>query len=306
MDSNNVLLVIARKYNDIFYAVSTPEWTQFKRRVLVVFTEKKSIEGFPLLSLFNDIIELDCSKSRIGNLLLLRKIKTLKKRVKCAAVMMSNVVLVANQYLLKVSGSQQLLLLEDGLMNYYDFKPSESKFKRLVQYFLGINEHKIIANISRTYLLVPALARYYGGIPEPLHLNRQAIFEDTQLQHIEGKTIFVGQCLYRFGNMSIEGYNERVNHIIKKYHIDYYLPHAFALSGENIDCQVLDLSKSRATLEVFAARYNFTIYSFCSSVLYSTRIINPDVRSYLIRLPELRNQSELPVITEYCSGVVDF
>lgn len=306
MDSNNVLLVIARKYNDIFYAVSTPEWQQFDCHILVIFTEKKSLEGYPLLSLFDDIINLHCSGARTGTLFLLWKIKAIEKRVQCTAVMMSNMVLVANQYLAKISGGKHIILLEDGLMNYYDFKPSKNKFKRCVQSFLGIDECKVFNNISHTYLLAPQLARYYGGTVNPLKLENKIIFEDAQLQDIEGKTIFVGQCLYRFGNMSVGAYNDRVNHLIKKYHIDYYLPHAFALGDENIDCQVLDLGKSHATLEVFAARYNFTIYSFCSSVLYSTRIINPAVRSYLIRLPELLDKSELPVIKKYCSGIIDF
>ena len=306
MGRNNTLLVIARKYNDIFYAVSTPEWRQFDRRILVIFTERQSIEGYPLLTLFDDVIRLSCSGVRFGNLLLLWRIKALKKRVRCAAVMMSNMVLVANQYLAKISAGKRMILLEDGLMNYYDFQPSESKTKRCVQYFLGINERKVFDAISHTYLLAPELACYYGGNPEPLKLDAGVIAANTQLEDIEGKTIFVGQCLYRFGNMTIETYSKLVNDIIKKYHIDYYLPHAFALCGEKIDCPILDLGRSRATLEFFSTQYNFTVYSFCSSVLYSTRIINPAVRSYLIRLPELRDKSELPVIKKYCTGVIDF
>lgn len=305
MRADNFLLVVARKYNDIFYAVSAPEWQLFERRILVIFTEKKA-KDYPLVSLFDDVITLGGSGDRVGNLLLLWKIKNLKKRVRCNAVMMSNTVLVANQYLVKISRAKRMILLEDGLMNYYDFKPSESKFKRCVQYFLGINERKVFGQISQTYLLAPELACFYGGMPRPLKLDDKVIAANTQLENIEGKTIFVGQCLYRFGKMSLETYNNRVNYIIKKYHIDYYLPHAFAFCGEEIDCPILDIGKSKATLEVFAARYSFSVYSFCSSVLYSTRIINPAVRSYLIRLPELRDKSELPVIKRYCNGVVDF
>mgnify|MGYP001653039544 CR=1 FL=1 len=306
MNSDETLLVVARKYNDVFYAVSIPEWHRYGRHILVIFADGDAAGKFPLRDLFDDVVCIGGSGKRAGNLAVIRQIRSLKKRIQCAAVTMSNMVLVANQYLAKISGAKVRVLLEDGLMNYYDFKSSESKIKRITQFLLGIDQRVLFDSVARTYLLAPDLARYYGGSPELLKLNQEMTAGYVRSCNMEGKVIFVGQCLYRFGYMSIETYNERVNRFIKQYHVDYYLPHAFALDGEKIDCPVFDLGESRATLEVFASRFDFTVYSFCSSVLYTTRIINPDVRSFLVRIPELSDKSGLPVIKKYCSGVIGF
>lgn len=306
MNTSKTLLVVARKYNDIFYAISIPEWDQYTQHILVIIAEKNFAENFPLPNIFNDIIKIKYSGKRNGNFQIIQDINIIKKRIQCSTITMSNIVLSANMYLIKVSGAKTLLLLEDGLMNYYDFKPSQSKTKQMVQWLLGINERKIFNSISKTYLLAPTLASYYGGDPRQLKLNKELIFKHLKLENLENKVIFVGQCLYKMGYMSLDVYNERVNKIIQQYNINYYLPHAFALDGENIDCPRLNLEKSHATLEIFASQYNFTVYSFCSSVLYTTKIINPNVQSFLIRIPELSNKSDLPIIQKYCNGIIDF
>lgn len=123
---------------------------------------------------------------------------------------------------------------------------------------------------------------------------------------IQDKKIFVGQVPYRFGQMTLETYCERVNRLVKKYHIDYYLPHAFADSEEQVVCPILDIGKLRVTLEILASQYDYVIYSFGSSVLYSTRIINPRIKTYMVRIPELSRMPELPMLEKYCSGIVDF
>ena len=304
---NNIgnLLVIARKFNDVFYAVSTSEWQRSDRRVLAIFAGREFAEQFPLQEEFDDVIVFDSGDSRLSNIGTIRKIRRVRKRIRCDAVMLSNIVLVVNQYLMKMSECRHVFLLEDGLMNYYDFRPSFRRIKYLTQLLLGINEQKLFGRISKTFLLAPDMARYYGGNLIQLRLS-STILRNRVRSDIEGKKIFVGQCLYRFGYMSLETYNERVNRIVKKYCIDYYLPHAFALDGEQIDCPIFDLGKLHTTLEVLALQSDFVLYSFCSSVLYTTRIVNANVESYLVRIPELLEKSDLPVIKKYCSGIIDF
>ncbi len=303
MDNINNLLVIARKFNDIYYAVSTAEWGQFKRRVLVIFADGEFSRQFPLQSEFDDVITLDTTETRRNNLRIIREIRRLKNRIQSDAVMVSNIVLVVNQYLIKMSKSRQIYLLEDGLMNYYDFQPSASKIKRVVQLFLGIDESGLLGRIVKTYLLAPSMARYYSGEPVQLKLHRPR--QLMRNPDVEGKRIFVGQCLYKFGYMSLDTYNAIVNRIIMECNIDYYLPHAFASKDEHIDCPILEIGDSHVTLEVLASEFDFDLYSFCSSVLYTTRIINSRIKSYLIRIPELSEKSEVPVIKEYCSQVID-
>ena len=299
------LLVLARKFNDIFYSISTPEWKIFNRHVLVIFANDIFEKYIPFRELFDDIIVFDSPKRRINGINVIREIRARKDALECEAVILSNIVLVANQYLINISRCRYIFLLEDGLMNYSDFRPSDSRMKSVVQWVLGINQRKLIERIYRTYLLIPDMARFYGGVRAILKpMTIQPIGENI-LSKIEGKKIFVGQCLYRFGYISIGEYNELVNRIIKKYDIDCYLPHAFALDEERIDCPILDLGQLGITLEFLAPKTSFTLYSFFSSVLYTTRVINPDIRTYQIHIPELSMVYGIPILKEYCSGIID-
>ena len=301
----NSLLVLARKFNDIFYAISTPEWRCYDYHILVIFAQESFATQFPLRERFDKVFVFDSPTQRKEELAVIREIKAKKSELQCEAVMLSNIVLVANQYLIKATQCKHIYLLEDGLMNYSDFRPSDSRIKFIVQCLLGINQRKLIERIQKTYLLIPDMARFYGGERvqlKPLSLKN---IEESILSRIEGKKIFVGQCLYRFGYMSIEKYNALVNRMIKKYNIDFYLPHAFSLEGEQIDCPILDLAQSGITLEFLAAETSFTLYSFSSSVLYTTRIINPAVKTYLIQIPEQSNASTFPIFRKYCSGIIE-
>lgn len=304
MKNIDTLLVIARKFNDIFYAVSTPVWHQSKHRILVIFAKIGFSELFPLKDKFDDVIIFDSSDKRSNNLHIIQEIYKTRKYVQCDAILVSNVVLVANQYLIKITKCQQIFLLEDGLMNYYDFRPSASLIKHLTQLILGIDEQKLFNRIRKTFLLSPKLAKYYRGELVQLQLTPQVLLIPDSLD-IDGKKIFVGQCLYKFGYMSLPQYNIIVNRIIKQHDIDYYLPHPFASNEEHIDCPILNLNKSHITLEILASQFKFELYSFCSSVLYSTCIINPNIKNCLIRIPELFDKSELPVIKKYCSKIID-
>lgn len=305
MNGIDTLLVIARKFNDVFYAMSTPEWRDARHRVMAIFARAEFAGQFPFREEFDDIIVFGAGQSLTDYAGVLQAIRAERARIRCDAVMLSNMVLVSNQYLIKVSGARDVFLLEDGTMNYYDFLPSSSRMKYLTQWFMGINQKELFRRVSRTYLLDPDMARYYGGNAVRLRLS-PTILQNRIRSDIQGKKIFVGQRPYYFGLMSLEAYCERVNRFVRKHRIDYYLPHAFAAPEVRIDCPVLDIGKLQVTLEILAAQYDFVIYSFGSSVLYSTRVINPGIETYLVRTPELPAMSELPVMKKYCSGIVDF
>lgn len=305
MNRVDTLLVIARKFNDVFYAMSTPEWGNARHRILAIFAKAEFAGQFPFTEEFDDVILFNSENSRMSYVAVIRKIRKETERVLCDTVMLSNMVLVANQYLIKISKCHQVIALEDGLMNYYNFRPSSYWMKFLTQWLIGINQKDLFGRISHTYLLNPGMAHYYGGDAVRLQLLPTIIQKRIQLD-IQGKKIFVGQRPYHFGQMSLETYCERVNLFVKKYSIDYYLPHAFADLEERIDCPILDIAKLQVTLEILALQYDFTVYSFNSSVLYSTRIINPRIKTYLVRIPELCGMSEVPILKKYCSGSIDF
>lgn len=297
--------MIARKFNDIFYAISTPEWEYYNSHVLVIFANDEFAVQFPFKEKFDKVYVFDSSRKRKNDLGIIWRLKTRQEELKCTAIMLSNIVLIVNQYLIKISQCQSIFLLEDGLMNYCNFKPSNSRLKLFVQCLLGINQRKLIDSVKNTYLLVPNMAQFYGGVRAQLNPLPIQNVEANLLSKIKGKKIFVGQCLYRFGYMSIEKYNELVNAMIKKYDIDFYLSHAFSLEGEQIDCPILNLAQFGITLEFLASQTSFTLYSFSSSVLYTTRVINPDVMTYLIQIKEQSSASSFPIFLKYCSGFIN-
>lgn len=304
MTNSNSLLVIARKFNDIFYAIETPIWDEFDYHILVICANQRFAKQFPLKEKFNKIIVFDSSQNRLSYGSILREINKKRKEIQCTVAITSNITLIVNQYILKASRCKNILLVEDGLMNYYNFTPKKNSWKRIAQFVLGINEHKLTKKILYTFLLDPDQAMYYKGQVAKLHITRPNLQLD--IKQIENKKIFVGQCIYEFGYMTIKAYNKKVNETIQKYNIDYYIPHAFASHQEEIMCNTLDLNQLHVTLEILSTQTDFTIYSFSSSVLYSTKIINNRIKSYLIRIPELNEQSKLPIINKYCDGIINF
>lgn len=102
---------------------------------------------------------------------------------------------------------------------------------------------------------------------------------------LNGKRIFVGQPLYNTNNCSMELYSQAVNYFIKKYKIDYYLPHFYSSPFESINCKILDLGGNAITLETLAALEHFSLVSFSSSLLFTTRMINPNNESIMVSYP---------------------
>ena len=74
--------------------------------------------------------------------------------------------------------------------------------------------------------------------------------------------------------MSVDEYSTIVNNCISQYAIDYYLSHTMSSKKENVVCQHIDMSSLQLTLEVLSSIYNMKIYSFSSSVLFTTKLIN--------------------------------
>lgn len=278
------MLVIARKYNDIFYAMSTTEWEQSNEHYLLVVTNHKDSVKFPMLKYFDKVFIVCFQSGNLGYFRQCLRIKQIANSLSYSYVVCSNPAMVANYCAINTKKIRYAILLEDGLMNYYNFRPSECLSKKLLALVLGININKVLSSIVKTYLLKPELVKFHIGKKVKLNLKSDVFLNSLNLNpNIQGCSIFVGQPLYNKLGITVSEYCDLVNRIIKKYKIDFYLPHHSASELETIDCKIFDLSDSLATLEIFAMVYNFTLYSFSSSVLYTTKFINPNIKSYAIK-----------------------
>ena len=47
-NSSDKILVVARKYNDIFYAISTSEWSQCSKHYLLMITDRLDQNEYPM------------------------------------------------------------------------------------------------------------------------------------------------------------------------------------------------------------------------------------------------------------------
>ena len=78
-----------------------------------------------------------------------------------------------------------------------------------------------------------------------------------------------------------------VNNCISQYAIDYYLSHTMSSKKENVVCQHIDMSSLQLTLEVLSSIYNMKIYSFSSSVLFTTKLINHKTETFAVTHPKV-------------------
>jgi hypothetical protein len=304
------ILVIAFKYNDIFYAASTSEFTNSKCRTLLIVSNGIEPQSFPCLDKFNKILVVNYKKDLYGILNGVRQVYAYRKYLKAEYVILSNPILVINQYVINISECKRVFLLEDGFMNYHNFIPSQSKIKQTIQILLGISNKNTYNKIKKTYLLNPSYAVYYSGEKHPLHinlkniLNLELINNIQNLKETEGKSIFIGVNLYDAGIITVEEYNKYVNSIIKELNIDIYIPHAFSSDKESVDCKKIDLSQYSITFEILASFYNFNLYSFRSTVLFTTKFINNKIKSYLIIPSFLNTDSDIAIFKKNCNDII--
>lgn len=299
------MLVVARKFNDIFYAISTKEWDVCEQHYLMMITYNLASDNYPMQNLFSQVFTVNTSLNKSLDLKALCQIKHIMSVLDFDIVSISNISLISSSFIISNKKVKDCILLEDGLMNYYDFKVSRRLSKVIVEKLLGINYDEAIGKIKKTYLLAPQDAIFYKGVPKQLQLKSELFKENANLDiSIDNKSIFIGQPLYSTNSMSIADYSRIVNKIIKQYNIDYYLPHRAALPGEDIKCEEFDLNKTNATMEIYASCMTFKIYSFSSSVLYTTKLINPSIESFAFITGEMRNSNQFNMIYSKANKII--
>lgn len=298
------MLVVARKYNDIFYAISTEEWDECSKHYLLMITDRLDQNSYPMQQMFDKIFSIHTSLSILGIVKLIFSLRKLLRNLDFNVVTISNIVIVANLFILNNRKVKKIVMLEDGLMNYDNFTPSKSKLKHLFVSLLSINVNEIIQKIKYCYLLKPSNATYYYGKKKLLNIKSELFLNYLSVKDLElnEKSIFVGQPLYRTNNIMIDEYSKSVNNFIIKNNIDYYLPHTMSSNKENINCKKLDLLQIQSTLEILSSIYNLKLYSFSSSVLYTTKLINKNTKTYAVSHPLISSLEKKNIIYTYIDG----
>ncbi len=293
------ILIVARKYNDIFYAQSLLDHYQGAEVCLLFFGDPQNLEGAKWLPSFKQ-------KIFIANPRFLPTLFTLvvKQIGRYDLVMLSNVDLLHNKLVMR--RAKAIIQLEDGLMNYGNYTPPMTPRKKVVECVLGVS--KVKERITHTYLLRPWLATYAHGKVKQLKLTH-LLESNLKLDH---KRIFVGQNLYHFGHCTIDEYCNMVNQLVQREQIDYYIPHAFADKGEQIACPLLNIWESKQTLEMIAPNIGegVSLYSFNSTILFTVKLLNGSVQSVAIKdkrlkltYPPILTESVDRLITVNCSGI---
>ena len=240
-NSSDKILVVARKYNDIFYAISTSEWSQCSKHYLLMITDRLDQNEYPMQHLFDKVWSVHAELSHVAILKQVFILSRILNQLDYNLVTISNIVTVANLYILNHTKTAKIIMLEDGFMNYYNFVPSNNRIKRLLMKLLFINVDRVYKKIGSCYLLEPNRAKYYFGLKKQLRIDADHILKSVPLSmNLEGKSIFVGQPLYLMNNMSVDEYSTIVNNCISQYAIDYYLSHTMSSKKENVVCEHID------------------------------------------------------------------
>lgn len=302
------ILVIAKKYNDIYYAVSLPEWKRSCRKSLVIITQKLALSNYPMQDLFDEVHCITPRSGSLGILQTLLDLKFLLPKIDFNTVILSNISLVSNKYILSYKKCIQAILIEDGYMNYYKFKEPDNTPKRILMLLFGIRPKDVTSKITKTYLLKPEIAEYYFGEKCQLKIATD-LFKSKlgKIPDLQRKKIFIGQPLYHSytGNsITLEQYNNSINKVIQIYDIDYYVPHTMSDTNELINCEKLDIGLIKCTFEILASMYDIDFYSVSSTILYSSKIVNPKCKSVMVQIPNVKELPKDNIMYKYADKIV--
>lgn len=305
----NSILVISFKFNEILYSLSTDEYKNAEvRKLLILYTGKNIPENYPLQDRFDEVKYIkyhNLVKEQYHNIIELFRIREF---LRADIVMTCNPILLAVKFIARLSHAKTAVWLEDGLMNYYPIKDivmsSPQNLKHIVERLIGatdINKRKDIELIS--YVLSPENAVSVWGKVKKIVFDPSEVKDlpIDKLSFLQGKKIFVGQDMS--ASISQGEYIELVNRVVKKYDIDYYLEHLFTVDVSGIKCKTISLNNYGITMEFIACKYDFEIYSIASTLLYSTKLLNPRIKSHMVRCKGCN--PDIHIINKCIDDVVD-
>ncbi|QIA77854.1 glycosyltransferase family 52 [Rodentibacter caecimuris] len=299
------ITVIAHKFNDILFAVETNEFKESHKKTLLVFQMPNMNENdFPFLEKFDRVLFFTYDKVNIRRNVLKFIFFILKYRssLKSNLIFLSNPHLLYNKLYVRLLNVESIILLEDGLMNYVEQNAFVPFGKKVIQNLLLIDYNFILKKIVKTYLSNPERATLCFGKRAKLSLPKIIPVEiKDKLLYIKNKKFFIGQNLYPKFCHEDEYYNT-VKKIINKFEIDYYVPHAYEPYREQLsDISVYKVEKY--TFEYMAQFVDFTLYSFSSSLLFTTKVINSSIESNLCQV-EWCKDSYSNELLKYVNSVI--
>lgn len=280
------ILVVAYKYNDILFTLGTEEFINSKYKKLLLFKlPNYSLSDFPFLEKFDEVLVFNYNKENVKLNVIDFFLYVMRNKVKLSAnlLFISNPYLLHNKILFKISSFNEVILLEDGLMNYVPISNEISLLKSMVQKFIGANNLTLLDNTRKTYLSLPEKATLFRGDKKKLVLL-QGVESDLEklLQEVSGKNFFIGQNLYPRYCSEAE-YYLYVNKVLEKFNVDFYVPHAYEkYTGQLGDFPIFHVKKY--TFEYLAQFTSFNIYSFGSSLLLTAKVVNRKVKSNIITI----------------------
>lgn len=281
--SNKIMIVLARKYNDIYYAISTKEWKNVKKHILLIMPNRSTAESFPYKDLFDKCITLPPDKdvSLICSVDYLYNLKKSMQDIKGDIIVMSNPEMLFNRIIFKLSSCKEIIFLEDGLMNYYNYQASNNTLKKAVEHLFNVSDKTYLHKITTTYLTNPTKAKYFFGNKKQIELNID-LSSNIDIPNLSGKKIFIAQDILNVGEKNIKQQEDFFNLIIKKFNIDYYVPRTHDYQEKIEGCNILNLNNKGITLEVLATIFDMEIYGFTTTLLFSLKMVNSRTISHHI------------------------
>lgn len=280
MKDNNIL-VIAFKYNDIFYAINTEEFKYATKKYLIIFKTNNDLV-FPFINLFDYVIYLKY-KPKPKNILIniLKVIFHSFRKVKFDYAILSNIHLVTIELILTRWNITSIVLVEDGLLNYtMPLVSKNATSKIILENLLNISTSSIKTKLKKSYFLSMNKSVLNGV---KLTFKDNYIINKRIIHFLNNKKVFIGQNVYDYCDINVDKYCKIVNQVINSNQIDLYLPHLYS-NRENIKAPKLELNSYSCTLEMLAPYLNkLTIYSFNSSLLYTLKTINNSVQTVMIK-----------------------
>lgn len=303
----NTMIVLARKYNDIYYAIASEEWIKYDKHILLIVPNRSPAQSFPYINFFDEcvIIPPDKNISTRNFLKYILKIKKIMQHIRGDVIFMSNPEMLINRIIFKLSGSKEIIFLEDGLMNYYNFHSSNGGLKKIVEYFFSVSNKTYLNKISTTYLSNPNKARYYFGEKKQIKISSNIKIDKT-LPNLSGKKILIAQNVLNVRECSKGQQDEFFNSIINKYNIDYYVPRTYDYQEDIRGCEILNLNNKGITLEILASKFNMEIYGFTTTLLFSLKMINPHTVSHQIISEKTKHLTTPQIIKENLDYIENF
>jgi len=304
-------IVLAHKFNDIFYAVNTAEFNLARYHILIIFSSKNlSMNSFPLLDKFDRIIHIPYSLSIFKFSKNLFKIYRALRKYKNCVVFTTNIRLVMNQFIISLNNIEKVVLLEDGLMNYKKVVfVRHIKMKKILQFLLGINQTIVYDKVSSTYLNSPEEGVNYFGELKQINLLTFPKKAMLVADKINDTSILIGMPIYKYGCLSKREYYSIVSEIMIKFKIDQYLPHHFEDDlPVNFEFNMLEINDLSITFEMICGIIeNVSLYSFGSTLLFTSKKINNKIKCIFIENQDIyKFDSEgLDFLKRKCDEVIN-